>query len=436
MKNMLQHNRLIVLAMLASMGLYIWQGLIPRENFQIHLLLWVLLFSLAFVLYRGLSGKNPKYWWWAGMALRVAVLFYLPNLSDDYLRYLFDGQLVSGGINPFSALPSTHFSQLDLSPDQKDLLLSKDYYSVYPPLPQTFFGLSWTIGQSILSATILLKLFWLILEGLTLWYLPKALQKWNISNHKALIYALHPMVVIELVGNLHVEVGMVLGIVVALYAWKKKPGIGGMGLGLAAGFKLLPVIFLSSLVRKNTKESFALGAGFVIIGVIPFLFFEPLISLANVGQSLQLYVSHFAFNGSLYAMGLALCNLPPASIAQWLSGVFIVGGLGLFSIHLAKRINTPQYWLLVLTLYYLTATTVNPWYIVPVLSIGLFTQLSFPFVWSSAILLSYSAYTNDSMQVPALWLGLEYGLLFLAIIFDLYGHGNFSSVASTPKSPN
>ena len=53
-----------------------------------------------------------------GIALRIALIFSIPILSDDYFRFLWDGFLSNQGINPFEFKPteitSVVFSFLEL----------------------------------------------------------------------------------------------------------------------------------------------------------------------------------------------------------------------------------------------------------------------------------------------------------------------------------
>ena len=45
-----------------------------------------------------------------GLLLRLALIASTPLLSDDYIRFLWDGYLTSEGINPFNFKPSElHF---------------------------------------------------------------------------------------------------------------------------------------------------------------------------------------------------------------------------------------------------------------------------------------------------------------------------------------
>lgn len=422
-----------MLVLLASIALYIWQGLLPRTDFFWLLASWVALTGLAYLLYLNVKGLDKTWWWLTGMLLRLAVVWYLPNLSDDYLRYLFDGQLNALGMNPFQVLPVQHLDAVQTEADQVALVQAKNYYSVYPPLPQWGFTIAWWLGQNLVISVLLLKVLWLAMEGITLWWLPKALERWQVAPQRSLLYCLHPLVVIELIGNAHIEVGMVVGLTVALYALSNaRYSLAGFGLGVAAGFKLLPALFIVSWTTPSIRRYAPAIIVSTLVLVVPFLLYQPLITLPNLFTGLQLYVNHFAFNGGLFTFLTDLLQLSPHWAGRGLSIGFGLVFLLLTWLYSKKHLLLPHFWLLILTAYYLTATTVNPWYITPIVLLGAFTPWTFPWVWSGVIWLSYSAFQYTDMQVPTYVLVLEYALLFSSILFDLYRHGKLHPMASDP----
>ncbi|MFT4722915.1 MAG: alpha-1,6-mannosyltransferase, partial [Flavobacteriales bacterium] len=77
------------------------------------------------------------------IALRVFWLFSTPTLSDDYHRFLWDGEVTLSGKNVYGHTPSDLIvlGEFDtsLNGDLYKQMNSPDYFSVYPPVNQLYF---------------------------------------------------------------------------------------------------------------------------------------------------------------------------------------------------------------------------------------------------------------------------------------------------------
>ncbi|MBC7493642.1 MAG: mannosyltransferase, partial [Flavobacterium sp.] len=76
--------------------------------------------------------------------------------------------------------------------------------------------------------------------------------------------------------------------------------------------------------------------------------------------------------------------------------------------------------LLILTIYFLQATTVHPWYVINLVLISCFTKFRFAVIWSFTIFLSYNAYSNKQFKENLLLLIIEYLIVFAFIFYELY----------------
>src|SRR5690606_9444468 len=143
-------------------------------------------------------------------------------------------------------------------------------------------------------------------------------------------------------------------------------------------------------------------------------FFDAAI-VENLSSSLNLYFRRFEFNASLYYLlreigTLILGYNPIALIGPFLA---LVALLRILFFSWSGRINLslPERWLFVLTAYLLCATTVHPWYVIPLVVLSVLTRFRFPMIWSALLPLTYLAYG----QVPFyenLWVVvLEYGVV-------------------------
>jgi len=64
------------------------------------------------------------------------------------------------------------------------------------------------------------------------------------------------------------------------------------------------------------------------------------------------------------------------------------------------------------------ATTVHPWYICPLVLLGVAGNWRFPLAWSASVLLSYAAYrVFPYSEIPAL-IALEYAVLTGTLLWE------------------
>jgi hypothetical protein len=73
-----------------------------------------------------------------------------------------------------------------------------------------------------------------------------------------------------------------------------------------------------------------------------------------------------------------------------------------------------------ISIYFLFATTVHPWYICTPLLLSVFTRYKFPIVWSAVTILSYSAYGLHNFS-ENLWLvALEYTIIIGYAVWEIF----------------
>ena len=403
------------------------------------------LFGVALLAYAWLL-RSQLPWRWgvaAALAFRLLWLPAQPALSDDVFRFHWDGLLVAHGVNPFRfrpdeliadgarvALPDAAQRNIVL-PQLQQLygkLNSPHYSSVYPPVCQAVFGVAarW-FPASDAGFAVGLRAFVLLAELAAAWLLLALLRKLSAPPEQALRYLLHPLVIVELTGNLHFE-GLVFCFVL-LMLWLLSRGrwagaAGALGLGVAT--KLVPLLALPLLVRRLGWPRFAAFAA-LSMGVFAALF-GPFITtdlLVNISRSLALYFRNFEFNASIYYL------LRP--VGYWLTTynqiarlgpvLALVGGLVGLAVAWRERrpslATLPGTLLLMLTAYYALATTVHPWYLILLIGLSSLSRFRFPLVWGGVAVLSYEAY-RTSTYTENLWLiGLEYAVVYAVLTWEL-----------------
>ena len=383
--------------------------------------------------------------WGLGAALTFRLLWLpaQPALSDDVYRFRWDGLLVAHGVSPFQFRPDeliadgarTAFpdatTRAQVLPELQQLYRqpnSPHYYSVYPPICQAVFGgAARLFTTSELGFVMSLRVAVLLAEAGTTWLLLALLPVLGWPAGRALRYLLHPLVIVELTGNLHFEALTICFVLFAIWLlhrqrWTRSAVV--LGLGVAA--KLLPLLALPLLVRRLGWQRFVTYTA--LVGGTLLMLFAPFISVTlvlNISRSLNLYFRSFEFNASIYyllrAVGYRLTTYNEiASIGPVLALTAALFGLGLAWRERRPTLATlPWALLLLLTGYYALATTVHPWYITPLIALAPFTRFRYPLVWGGAAVLSYAAYRTTA-YTENLWLvGLEYGLMYVVLAWEI-----------------
>lgn len=408
---------------------------LERSDFIKLISLYAALFFLFYKLVQTNAG-NFKLLFWTGIAFRAVFIFSIPNLSQDFYRFLWDGRLLIQGINPYLSTPDS-FAALEawslsgVEGQAQQLIdgmgsLNAGHYSNYPPVSQFIYAVAALFaGKSIIGSVIVLRLILISADIGTLIFGRKLLEKLQLPKHHIFWFFLNPFIIIELTGNLHFEGVMVFFLAGAIYFLAvKKWRWSAVFIGLSAGTKLIPLMFLPLLLpyflsqfpSKITALKKLTAYYLVVFGTLLLLFLPFLSSefLQNFATTLSLWFINFEFNASVYYL------------IRWVGfetvGWNIIGTAGkilpvitlLFILYLSffrKAKNLQQ--LLVLMLfancfYLLLSTTVHPWYLTIPLLLSVFTRYRFMLVWSFMIMLSYTAYGADGFQ-ENLWLvALQY----------------------------
>ncbi|MEM8524203.1 MAG: hypothetical protein AAGG68_06155 [Bacteroidota bacterium] len=401
-------------------------------------------FALAFCVYVLILRSNMdalKFWIGLAVLLRVALLFGLPNLSDDVYRFIWDGRLLQNGINPFDHLPSYYLQQAILpegiNNELYQQLNSPEYYTIYPPVAQlSFYLATWLFPNSILSSTLVMKFFLFAFECGNIYLLIRLLPKFEIATKNALIYALNPLIVLEITGNLHFEGAMVFFLLLAVYGlkkWEEKSNsskkilvFSALSFAFSIASKLLPLMFLPMLIKRLGWKKSVLY--FVIVGSTVLLLFLPLLSgafLQNFGNSLDLYFRKFEFNASIYYLirwiGFQLkgfnliAKIGPALALGTLLGISILS----FREKKPTIKHLPLMMLFAICIYLSFTTTVHPWYISLPLVLCCFTSFRFPVLWSGLIFLTYINYSYTDYQENLWIVAVEYLLVWSYFLWEL-----------------
>ncbi len=358
----------------------------------------------------------------AALALRAALWWSpaTPQLSEDWVRYAWDGWVLVQGHWPTGVIPSEWQASppVPWTPVAESMLNgmnSPDYPGVYPPLAQLLFALPWWLGVRSLTAWWSVhQAFMLLADGAVVAGLAGLLKRWGRSPREAAAYAFHPAVLLEGGANGHLELAVVAAGVMAAWAWPRRQPVTAFGAAAAIGLKWLPVLGLPAWVWARWPER--RREGWVWVGLA-----AAAVGFAGLAWvSMRLFVDRFEFHaGPYYLVRNAVMAFTGHNPIRWLGPLMTaVGGIGVLWAATRKGWTVPQKWAAGWGLWLALATTVHPWYLVYLVPLGLFTPWRWPFWVAGAGVLSYAHY--ERLPVDGWALGAFWGVVVVAVGWDIW----------------
>lgn len=434
-------HRVSILLALLSLGLYYTFAYhLERTDFIKLISLFAALFFLCYKLIQ-FEKWNFKFLLGVGILCRLVFFVAEPNLSQDFYRFIWDGELVRHFVNPYLNIPNTLIDRPDLVISNAQELyegmgsLSARHFSNYPPLNQLLFGLAALLGgKSVLGTTMALRGIIILADVGIFYFGRKLLKNLNQSPHLIFWYFLNPLIILELTGNLHFEGVMLFFFVWSLYLLSvQKWQWAAVLYACSISVKLVPLLFLP-LFLKHFKFNKAIGF-YIIIGIASLLLFAPFYStefITNYSKTIGLWFSNFEFNAGIYngikQIAIQFDAKPWELIKTYgkITPLLTIVTVLLFTF--LRRNQNPAIlissMLWVLTVYYFTTATVHPWYVVFLVTLTIFTTYRFALVWSATIILSYFAYSLADFKENLWLLALEYSVVFAFLIYELIAYRN------------
>ena len=415
---------------------------LDRTQFSVLVFCWISLFTCFYFFIQNHQLSN-KTLFILSIVFRLIFLLAIPNLSQDFYRFIWDGRMIFEGFNPYLTLPKNFIEQgTNLPVNEAEVLyegmgtLNGSHYTNYPPINQLcFFIAALFSNNNILGATIVMRLLIILADIGIIQIGRRLLKRLQLNPQNIYLYALNPFIIIELTGNLHFEPVMLFFLIWALYKLQQnKWFFSGILFAISVSVKLIPLLFLPIFfqwfVNKKTSLNFTTLIAFyaVIIGttILLFLpFYSPQL-IINYMDSVGLWFKNFEFNASFYYVFREIGYLfrgynEIATIGKILPvlSILFLGVVTFFRKNTSfKQIITAM--LLGISFYYFMSTTVHPWYVSTLVILSVFTKYRFPLIWSLSVILSYQAYANVPWKENLTFVSLEYIIIFSFLIWEVY----------------
>ena len=259
--------------------------------------------------------------------VRLLFVFRPPELSDDLFRYIFDGLRLLNGHNPYGMSPLAAGLADPAATAAAAKVNHPDLVTIYPPAAQLVFWL----GSALSPAPWGIKLVLAVLDLGTCAMIAGLLRHLRLPVRNTILYAWHPLVVLESAGSGHIDTAGIffffasLTLAVFFFShipWPAVPSSSGPGdrkmrrwvlaasgclFALAALTKLFPIVFALFYIKwlhPQHRQTFITAAG--LTGLLLCGAFLP--DLGHMADTLFRYSRHWEFSGLLFrwAKGIGL----------------------------------------------------------------------------------------------------------------------------------
>ena len=231
--------------------------------------------------------------------LRLPLLLLPLTLSDDALRYLWDGKVALAGFNPY-ALPPAAPELIPFRDEVWQRLPHTGIPTVYPPLAIAAFSIASRLPFQGWKLLLGWKLLCTCADLGTCALLLRLARQRGLPEGRTAWYAWNPLVLLEVSGMGHVDalgVAATVGAVLALTRGREALSGVFSGIWAAAGAlaKLVPVAALPMWTRQGGIRLLGTAAVLIAAAVLPVIS-----ATGGIPPGLLAYGIDWEFNGPVY----------------------------------------------------------------------------------------------------------------------------------------
>ncbi len=393
---------------------YVILALVGNWNSQIPLFLGLYFFCFAlyafclYWLFKGRVGEVSTVWILApALLFRLTLLWCEPTLSEDFYRYRWDGQVQAAGHSPYDFPPRAQ-ELAPLRDSYYDRINHKEFRTPYSAAAETFYHLFALVS----TKPRIFKSFIVLFDLILLEILRRLLKKENRSAGWLLVYAWHPLPIIEFAGGGHMDViGISFLLLSYLLLQNRHTALSGAGFAVAVLTKYLPVLTLPWFLKQGWWK-FAIACAATAM-ILLLQYYSPDL---NMFSGLLSYYKKWRFNDSLFGFLYKwLGGAEPARVAGILFTLTAIG------ICLVKKFTFYRAAFVAFASVIIFSPVVHPWYLCWVLPFLVFHPNKPWLFLCGWIVLAYLVRHLYPVGVwkPILWLKLLIYVPFYAfLLFD------------------
>lgn len=446
-------DKKLVLAISAGAGIALCTlAMSALDHFTIQGLSYLSLFMVAFVLYllaaiflynRNLfQTKSLLFMIFALANLQRAPLWRgEPTLSNDVWRYLWDGRLMTSGVNPYAE--PVNSAALDRYDSPTRARVDHDWMaSPYPPAAQLVFA--GTYGLSPENPTGM-QIAFTAFDLATGIVLISFLRSLKIPSGRLVLYLWNPLIIVEFAHGAHVDSLMTFLVVLALYLFYTGRYTGSaISLALATLTKFIPLLLVPAFIHRWGWRRSLLYLAVLGMGMLPFL--SAGLGLAGeldgrgIFGAIRIYNSFWKTNDGLFywlARALEPLSQEPVRLAR-VTSLIIMGLAGLWVFYASRRekseadpVHTLHWSAFLAGVYVLFSAVVFPWYLTLLLAFlplirtqkrgSAILFLAGWIYFSGAVTLSYLTYLDPGSPMELEWVRyVEYLPLWIMLTGAIY----------------
>ena len=366
--------------------------------------------------------------------LRAIALWAPQTLSTDAYRYVWDGRVQAGGINPYRFVPADPaLAALRDGAIYPHINRANYAHTIYPPAAQLSFLAIERLSDSITGMKVGMVAF----EAIGIACILGLLRRNGLSSTRVLLYAWHPLPIWEFAGTGHVDaVAIALVMLVLLAASRGARWWTGIALAGATLVKFYPVVIAPAVYRRwDWRMPLAFVVSLIVL-YAPYL---------GVGSSVLGFLPGYSkeeglrdgsgiFLWSLLRSGF---QLPPFALQFYAAFVMLVMLLGAVWLQFSSRVRArgdPGAALLLAGVFTLLVSPHDPWYftwLVPFLCF----RFSAAHLWLTAACgLMYASPNPTGVALQA----LIYIPFLLLLVFQYFTQRrlNSSEAINANRAPN